>query len=119
MQFDIHLLNTYYMLNTDSPKMDRAVPPENRYPKMAHRLGSRGSWTDKGTPAQRRVVEGGWVEEYGKTASVNSLLLLSTMNLLCWGGKMEHSQKTWELFSPRNGQCLIQSQMVKAQQDRC
>lgn len=57
MQFDIHLLNTYYMLNTDSPKMDRAVPPENRYSKMAHRLGCRGSWTDKGTPAQRR--EGG------------------------------------------------------------
>lgn len=53
MQFDIHLLNTYYMLNTDSPKMDGAVPPENRYPKMAHRLGCRGSWTDKGTPAQR------------------------------------------------------------------
>lgn len=85
MQFDIHLLNTYYMLNTDSPKMDRAVPPENRYPKMAHRLGCRGSWTDNGTPAQTGGWEGGWGEEYGETASVNSLLLLSTMNLLYIG----------------------------------
>lgn len=47
MQLDIHLLNMYYMLNTDNPKMDRAIPPENTNPLKAHRLGFRRTWQRK------------------------------------------------------------------------
>lgn len=55
-QLDIHLLNTYCILNTDNPKTERAIPPENREPQMAHRLGSGGTWTEKRNTCTKRRV---------------------------------------------------------------
>lgn len=88
-QLDIHLLNTYCILNTDNPKTERAIPPENREPKWLTDLVLGEPGQRKGTPEQR----GGWgegrVEAYTETASGDSLLLLSTKNLRYWEMK-EH-----------------------------
>lgn len=46
MQLGIHLLSAYCMLNTDSPKKDRAVPPGNR-------LGSRGHVDREGNQEEK------------------------------------------------------------------
>lgn len=46
MQPDIHVSNAHCMLNSDSPKMDRAVPPENR-------LGSRGHLDREGNQEEK------------------------------------------------------------------
>lgn len=55
MQLDIHLLNTYDMLSAVvSPKMDRALPPENRLgSKWLTDSAPAGTMTEKGTHAQR------------------------------------------------------------------
>lgn len=89
----MRLLNTYYIPNTDNPKTQKAVPPENRDPQMAHRLGSKGNWTEIRNTCRKRGDRGeGRVEAQRETASGDSFLLPSTMNLRCWGMKEDGTE---------------------------
>lgn len=75
------------------PRRRRLFLQRTETTQMAHRLGSKGNWTEIRNTCRKRGGRGeGRVEAQREMASGDSFLLLSTMNLRCWGMKEDGTE---------------------------